>query len=353
MPLARATEFVDLRDLPPTEVIFGRTAVMAAAREKLERVADTAIPVLLQGESGTGKEIFAKLLHARSNRSKCAWVKVTCPAIPHTLIESELFGYEKGAFTGAYATKRGRVELAHQGTLFLDEVGGLDLSIQAKLLQVLQDGTFMRVGAQDSRKVNTRLVCTANGDLRQRAEDGSFRLDFYFRINAVTIDLPPLRQRAADLPMLIDYFLRVHAQAYRVEPKPLSREITSMMQRCAWPGNIRQLENMIRSYVLIGNEEALAADLAPTVRTGILPEIDLANPISLREITRAAKQGLEREIMQRVLQVNGGSRRKTAKWLNISYRSLLYKLQELRVAVPSGGPLQESGADGPSDGNPG
>jgi two-component system, NtrC family, response regulator AtoC len=331
MSLARATEFIELRDLPPMDVIFGQTPAMAAARDKLERVADTTVPVLLQGESGTGKEIFAKLLHAHSNRSKCAWVKVTCPAIPHTLIESELFGYEKGAFTGAYATKRGRVELAHLGTLFLDEVDGLDTSIQAKLLQVLQDGTFTRVGAQESRKVNTRLVCTANGNLRQRIDDGSFRLDFFYRINAVTFDLPPLRQRTADLPMLIDYFMRLHAKAYRAEPKPLSREITSMMQRYAWPGNIRQLENMIRGYVLIGNEEALAADLTPTTPTGIIPEIDLANPVSLKEITKAARQSLEREIMLKVLQVNGWSRRKTAKWLNISYRSLLYKLQEVKL----------------------
>ena len=336
MALTRATEFVDLRNLPPIDVVFGQSSVMAAARDKLERVADTTVPILLQGESGTGKEIFAKLMHARSNRSKCSWVKVTCSAIPLSLIESELFGYEKGAFTGAYGTKRGRVELAHLGTLFLDEVGGLDLSIQAKLLQVLQDGTFTRVGAQESRRVNTRLVCTANGDLRQRAEDGSFRLDFFFRINAVTIDLPPLRQRVADLPMLISYFFHLHSKAYRLEPKPLSREILSMMQQYAWPGNIRQLENMIRSYVLIGSEESLAADLVPALPTGIIPEIDLANPISLKEITRAAKQGLEREIMLKVLRVNGGSRRKTARWLNISYRSLLYKLQESKVHVPSG-----------------
>ena len=331
MPISHASEFVDLRDLPPMDVIFGHSPMMTEARAKLERVADTTVPVLLQGESGTGKEIFAKLLHARSNRSKCAWVKVTCPAIPLSLIESELFGYEKGAFTGAYATKRGRVELAHLGTLVLDEVGGLDMSIQAKLLQVLQDGTFMRLGAQESRRVNTRLVCTANGNLRQNAEDGSIRLDFFFRINAVTIDLPPLRQRAADLPMLVDYFLHLHSKAYHVEPKPLSREITSMMQRCLWPGNIRQLENMIRGYVLIGNEDALVLDLAPAAPVEIIPEIDLAHPISLKEITRAARQGLEREIILKVLQVNGWSRRKTAKWLNISYRSLLYKLQELKV----------------------
>jgi two-component system response regulator AtoC len=211
MSLARAIESTDIRDLPPIEMIFGQTPLMAVAREKLERVAETTVPVLLQGESGTGKDIFAKLLHAYSNRPQGAWVKVTCPAIPHSLIESELFGYEKGAFTGAYATKRGRVELAHMGTLFLDEVGDLDMSVQAKLLQMLQDGSFMRVGGQESRKVNTRLVSAASDDLRQQAEKGSFRLDLFFRINAVTIQLPPLRQRAADLPMLIDYFLALDA----------------------------------------------------------------------------------------------------------------------------------------------
>ena len=337
MPLARATEFIDIRNLPPVDLIFGQSSMMAVAREKLERIADTTVPVLLQGESGTGKDIVAKLLHARSNRSNCPWVKVTCPAIPNSLIESELFGYEKGAFTGAYATKRGRVELAHLGTLFLDEVGSLDVSVQAKLLQVLQDGGFMRVGAQESRRVNTRIVCAANGNLRQQTEDGSFRLDFFYRINAVTIDLPPLRQRAADLPMLIDYFLDLHSKAYRLNPKPLSREITSMMQRYNWPGNIRQLENMIRSYVLIGSEETLVADLAPAAPAGIIPKIDLANPISLKEITKAATRDLEREIILKVLHANGWSRRKTAKWLKISYRSLLYKLQESKVgALPAG-----------------
>ena len=336
MPLLRAPWSADIRDLPPMDVIFGRSSAMAGARDKLERVAETTVPVLIQGESGTGKDIFAKLMHARSSRSNAAFVKVTCPAIPHALIESELFGYEKGAFTGAYATKRGRVETAHGGTLFLDEVGGLDMSIQAKLLQVLQDGSFMRVGAQESRKVNTRLVCAANGDLRQQVDQGSFRLDFFFRINAVTIDLPPLRQRAEDLPMLISYFLELHSKAYKTEPKPLSREVTRMMERYNWPGNIRQLENLIRGYVLIGDEEALAADLVTSSPNAAVPEIDLANPISLKEITRAATRGLEKEIILKVLKANGWSRRKTAKWLNISYRSLLYKLQESGVHMVSG-----------------
>ena len=334
MLLARASETVDIRDLPPLEVIFGQSSLMAAAREKLERVAATTIPVLLQGESGTGKEIFAKLLHANTNRSKGAWIKVACPAIPHALIESELFGYEKGAFTGAYATKRGRVEQAHNGTLFLDEIGDLDLSVQAKLLQLLQDGSFMRVGGQESRTVNTRLVSAASQSLRQKVENGGFRLDFLYRINAVTIELPPLRQRVMDLPMLADYFLELYAKTFRGNPKPLSQEVMRRMQRYNWPGNIRQLENMIRSYVLIGNEEVLTAELVasvPVTSTRLDTEIDLSSPISLKEITRAATQDLERQIILKVLEANGWSRRKTAKWLNISYRSLLYKLQDAHV----------------------
>ncbi len=340
--MAHAAEFFDVRTLPPVELIFGRTPAMAVAREKLERIADTTVPVLVQGESGTGKDILAKLLHARSSRSNSPWIKVTCPAIPNTLIESELFGYEKGAFTGAYATKRGRVELAHQGTLFLDEVGSLDTSAQAKLLQVLQDGSFMRVGAQEPRKVNTRLICAANGDLRRQTEDGTFRLDFFFRINAVTIDLLPLRQRTADLPTLIDFFLDLHAKTYRVKPKALSREIMNMMQRFNWPGNIRQLENMIRSYVLIGNEETLAADLIPPAPTEFVPEIDLTNPISLKKITKAATRQLERQIILKVLHANRWNRLKTARWLNISYRSLLYKLQDAQAGPVVGREMEAS-----------
>lgn len=329
--MARNTDSVDLRDLPPTEVVFGQSSLMAAAREKLDRVADTTIPVLLQGESGTGKEVFAKLLHAHSRRSNAPWVKVNCPAIPHSLIESELFGYEKGAFTGAYANKQGRVELADMGTLFLDEVGSLDLTVQAKMLQVLQDGSFMRVGGQQSKSVNTRIVSASRGNLRQQTKDGSFRLDFFFRINAVTIELPSLRQRIEDLPALTDYFFEIHSKAFHANPKPLSRELVRLMQRYDWPGNIRQLENMIRSYILIGSEEALAADLVPSASSSLTTEIDLANPVSLKEITRAATQDLERQIILKVLQANGWSRLKTAKWLNISYRSLLYKLQDPQV----------------------
>ncbi len=221
--------------------------------------------------------------------------------------------------------------MAHRGSLFLDEIGSLDLSVQAKLLQVLQDGSFVRVGGQEPRKIDARLISAANGNLRQQTEDGTFRLDFFFRINAVTIDLPPLRQRIQDLPALVDYFFEIHSRALRRRPPQLSREIMRLMQRFNWPGNIRQLENMIRSYILIGSEEAIAADLAPTSSTDVTPEIDLAHPISLKEITKAATKSLERQIILKVLQANGWSRQKTAKWLNISYRSLLYKLEDSQI----------------------
>lgn len=323
---------LDSHELPPDEVIFGRSPQMAIAQSKVQLAAGTNVPILLEGESGTGKEVLAKLLHVRSLRARSAWVKVMCPAIPNTLIESELFGYERGAFTGANSTKRGRVELAHGGTLFLDEIGGLDLYVQAKLLQLLQDGAFMRVGGQETLRINTRIISSANVDLRQKTEAGSFRLDLLYRLNAVTIDLPPLRSRIVDLPLLVDYFLDMYSGSLHRTVRPPSAQMMCLMRRFAWPGNIRQLENMIRSYVLIGDEDVVEAELLPTAGGEQVTEIDLAKPIALKEITKAATARLERDIILKVLEANGGSRLKTARWLNISYRSLLYKLGEARSA---------------------
>src|SRR6202789_1388074 len=318
-------------NLPPLDIFFGKTAAMQAVRNKLERVAKTDVPVLIQGESGTGKEICVRLLHAFSMRAQGALVKVSCPAIPHSLLETELFGYEKGAFTGAMSTKLGRVELSHNGTLFLDEVGSLDLAVQSKLLQVFEDGAFVRVGGHEPRSIATRLVSASNSDLRNQVEDGTFRLDFLFRINAVTINLPPFRQRIADLPILIDYFIDHYAKVFHNTPELLSRSAVRLMQNYSWPGNIRQLENLIRSYVLIGSEEALVAELMPEAprNGGITTEIDLSEPVSLKNITKQATHDLERQIILKVLQANSWNRQKTAKWLQISYRSLLYKLSEV------------------------
>jgi two-component system response regulator AtoC len=242
------------------------------------------------------------------------------------------------------STKQGRVEQAHMGTLFLDEVGSLDLAVQAKLLQVLQDGTFTRVGGHEPRSITTRLVSAANCDLRNQVEDGTFRLDFLFRINAVTINLPPLRQRIADLPILIDYFIEHYAKVFHHAPELLSKSAVRLMQNYHWPGNIRQLENLIRSYVLIGSEDALVAELMPeTPRSGITTEIDLSEPVSLKNITKKATQDLERQIILKVLQENSWNRQKTAKWLQISYRSLLYKLSEVGMPEVPPRPLRMPG----------
>ena len=334
MTKVRFSEQETRSDLPPVDVIFGRTAEMQAVKRKLEMVAKTNVAVLIQGESGTGKELLARLIHGSSEKTTGELVKVSCPAIPAGLIETELFGYEKGAFTGAVSTKRGRVEQAHHGTLLLDEVGGLDLGVQAKLLQVLQDGTFLRVGGHDMRKIQTRVVAVANRDLREQVAEGTFRLDFLYRINAVTLNLPPLRRRAEDLPELIEYFTRFHAHVFETERAPLSRGVVRLMQKYDWPGNIRQLDNLVRSYVLMGNEDALVSELMEErgAPANALTGLDLSQPIALKVVTKKATQELERQIILKVLKANNWNRQKTAKWLKISYRSLLYKLNEVGMS---------------------
>lgn len=333
MTTVRFSDYESQADLPPVEIFFGSTPEMEVIRRKLEMVAKTNVPVLIQGESGTGKELCARLIHGTSERTVGELVKVSCPAIPQGLIETELFGYEKGAFTGAHSTKRGRLEQAHGGTLFLDEVGSLDMGVQSKLLQVLQDGTFMRVGGHETRSISTRIVSVANRDLREQVAEGSFRLDFLYRINAVTIQLPPLRHRAEDIPQLVDYLIEHHARTFRVNPPPLSRNAVRLMQRYGWPGNIRQMDNVIRSYVLMGNEDNVVADLVEEDRAPVspVPEIDVSQPLSLKVITRKATHELERQIILKVLKANNWNRQKTAKWLKISYRSLLYKLNEVEA----------------------
>ena len=305
---------------------------MQGIRRKLESVAKTRIPVLIQGESGTGKEMYARYMHALGGNAAGKLVKVSCPAIPAALLETELFGYKKGAFTGAQTSKRGRLEQADGGTLLLDEVGSLDLQMQSKLLQVLQDGTFSPVGGHEPQVVKTRLVCVANRDLRDQVQEGTFRLDFLYRINAITVQLPPLRERTEDLPELVRHLLVQHAQAFGTGPAPLSQAILRQMCRYHWPGNIRQLDNIIRSYALLGSEEAVMAELMeedePASTRDLMADLDVSLPLSLKLITKQVTQDLERQIILKVLKANSWNRQKTAKWLQISYRSLLYKLNE-------------------------
>ena len=322
-----------LGEMPPETIVFGRTEGMQAVRDRLAKLASANVPVLIQGESGTGKDIIARMIHAASPWRSGPWVKVNCPAIPGTLLESELFGYEKGAFTGAYGMKPGRVEMAHRGTLFLDEISELDMSLQSKLLQLLQDGQFCRIGAQEDKKVEVRVVCATNRKLEQEIENGTFRSDLFYRINVVNLHLPPLRERAVDIPELVHYFLEYHNRKYNCRAKPLSAELMTALRKYHWPGNIRELENLIKRYVILGNEEVITSDLAPREPDFFNAEIPLDGQINLKKLTRQAVRELERKVILKVLQNHHWNRKQTARSLGISYRALLYKIRD--AGLPS------------------
>jgi two-component system response regulator AtoC len=306
---------------------------MAEVRRKLERVAGANLSVLISGESGTGKDIIARLLHLYSPWANGPFVKVNCPAIPGTLLESELFGYEKGAFTGAYSAKPGRVEMAHRGTLFLDEISELDGLLQAKLLQVLQDGQFSRIGAEEDKKVEVRVVCATNRHLHSEIEGGRFRPDLFYRIAAMTIDLPPLRERAVDLPVICEYLLQYYNDKLNEKAPMLRPAMLAKMQRYAWPGNIRQLENLIRRYVVMGTEDVILSELLQPAENDLLEGLVFNGPISLKKLTRQTVRRIEAKIILNALHANNWNRKKAARSLDISYRALLYKLKD--VGIPT------------------
>jgi two-component system, NtrC family, response regulator AtoC len=322
-----------LGEIPPESVVFGRTETMRALRERLQKLAGANVPVLIQGESGTGKDIIARMIHGLSPWRTGPFVKVNCPAIPGTLLESELFGYEKGAFTGAYGSKPGRVEMAHRGTLFLDEISELDSALQSKLLQLLQDGQFCRIGAQEDKKVEVRVVCATNRQLEQEIASGTFRQDLFYRINVVNLHMPALRERASDVPELVAYFLEYYNRKYNCRARELSDELMGMLQKYHWPGNIRELENLVKRYVILGTEEAISSDLVSQHRDVFNPEISIDGPISLKKLTRQAVRELERKVILKVLQANHWNRKQSARALSISYRALLYKIRD--TGLPS------------------
>jgi two-component system response regulator AtoC len=322
-----------LGEIPPENIVFGHSEPMQAVRAQLARVAAANVPVLIHGESGTGKDIIARLIHGLSPWKNGPLVKVNCPAIPGTLLESELFGYEKGAFTGAFGMKPGRVELAHRGTLFLDEISELDMSLQSKLLQLLQDGQFCRIGAQEDKKVEVRVVCATNRNLESEIEGGTFRQDLYYRINVVNLRMPALRERRGDIEDLANYFLEYYNRKYNCRARPLSNEVMSVLQKYHWPGNIRELENLIKRYVILGNEEVITNDLVAREPDFFNPEISFDGPISLKKLTRQAVRELERKVILKVLQQHHWNRKQAARTLSISYRALLYKIRD--AGLPS------------------
>lgn len=315
----------------PDHIVFGRSPAMRGVQRTIERLAGTRVPVLIEGESGTGKEVIARRIHQGSNWPFNSFVKLSCPAIPGELVESELFGYEKGAFTGAWQTKPGRVEMAHLGTLFLDEISEMELSLQAKLLQLLQDGQFSRIGSKTDRKVDVLLISATNRDLQQEVAKGSFRADLYYRINVVNLRLPRLRDRKEDIPDLVEYFFDLYSRKFARKPGFFPPDLISAIYRYDWPGNIRELENHVKRYVILAGKGPLVEELLSRRE---LPASDSPCPeeaLSLGEYTKQVLREVERDRILRVLQDHQWNRRRTAEVLRISYRSLLYKIKKANL----------------------
>ncbi|HJU65297.1 MAG TPA: sigma-54 dependent transcriptional regulator [Gemmatimonadaceae bacterium] len=309
----------------PDRSIIGASGSLQEAVELARKVAPHPLTVLLTGESGTGKELLARLIHTTSRRADAAFVAVNCGAIPETLLESELFGHMKGAFTGATIDKPGLFEEADGGTLFLDEVGELPAPLQVKLLRVLQEGDVRRVGATASHTVDVRIIAATNRDLATDVTTGRFRSDLYYRVNVVGIRLPPLRERRDDIPVLVDHFLHSHARRLGIDPRPISQRAMALLSEYAWPGNVRELANVIeRALVLATGEIIEEAALPDAVRR--TPDVALPPDADL-SIKRGIEQ-LERTLIGRALERTQGNRTRAARLLELSHRALLYKIRE-------------------------
>ena len=338
------------------KLLFSMSDRMNKVQAIVDQVANTDITVLITGESGTGKELVAKALHKASERIGEPFIKVNCAALPRELLESELFGFERGAFTGAHRRKYGRFEIAQNGTIFLDEISEMHQDLQSKLLHVLQERQFYRIGGEREVKVNCRILTATNKNLEKMVDENRFRRDLFYRINVVNILLPPLRDRKEDIPLLVDYFLTRYAEMYNRERVNISPRLTEMFLNYSWPGNIRELENNIKRFVILGNESQLIAEFVrkkddgsyaaytddrdETIRPNATraagnnhparksDEIYLPEQGTLKEVAKIAQRNAERDLIERVLGQTRWNRRKAAQLLDISYKALLYKIKE-------------------------
>jgi nitrogen regulation protein NR(I) len=322
--------------------LVGQSPAMRAVYEVIAKVADSPSTVLITGESGTGKELVAQALHRGSSRRERPLIKVNCAAIPKDLVESELFGYEKGAFTGAVGSKPGRFELADGGTLFLDEIGEIPVEMQVKLMRALQESEFERVGGIKTLHVDVRLIAATNRDLKALIAEGRFREDLYYRLAVVPIALPPLRERKDDIPALVQHFIEKYDRRLGKRVERADDEALELLMRYGWPGNIRELENLMERSVLFADGPVIAADTLPdTLRerpagaavpiaaVGPLGAIAAPSGASMKEIVRQAQADLERELIARALEETGGNVTRAAKRLQISRKSLQVKMKEL------------------------
>jgi two-component system response regulator AtoC len=300
----------------------------------VEQAARADVTVLICGETGVGKDLVARAIHAASTRRKAPFVKVNCAAMPRELLESELFGHERGAFTGAHQRKPGRFELADGGTIFLDEIGELHAALQAKLLHVLQDGEFSRVGGRQNLIVNVRTICATNRDLAREVAAGRFREDLFYRLNVINIIVPPLRDRRDEIPGLVRYFVDRYARLFNLPAHGLTDEAIEAFVNYPWPGNIRELENFIKRMIVLQDmslPQTLVVPASPVSLASVpaTESFSATRGLSLKEISRRAVLEAEREVIVRALEQCRWNRVKTAKMLKISYRALLYKIKDM------------------------
>jgi two-component system, NtrC family, response regulator AtoC len=294
----------------------------------IERIAPTDLGVLITGETGVGKEVIARRIYARSLRRNHPFIKVNSAALPDTLIESELYGYHRGAFTGADNSRAGRVEEAHRGTLFFDEIGELNVHSQSKLLHMIQDGEFHPLGSNDAAKVDIRILAATNRDLYDEVERGTFREDLFYRLNIVHIDVPPLRKRREDILRLLEHFLDTYSHQFGKSRPDLKDNHYDLIREYHWPGNVRELENFVKNLVLFEDWRASLNTLKAKMRDSQRKqEADL----SLVEMAKLAEAEVERRVIERTLKRNGWNRKVTARMLQISYRSLLSKIKKLEI----------------------
>jgi transcriptional regulator with PAS, ATPase and Fis domain len=323
------------------QIFFANNSKMDKIKATIEEAAKTDITVLIKGESGTGKELLAQAIHLDSDRKDKPFIKVNCATIPKGLLESELFGFEKGAFTGAYLEKPGKFELANHGTILLNDIGEIDISVQAKLLQVLQDGMFSRLGGNGDVVVNTRVIATTKDHLEKTMMEGRFRQDLFFRVNVISITVPPLRDRREQILPLSQYYFDFYKKKYGRETSPLSSMMVNAFKEYVWPGNIRELENMVKRIVLFGEESTVLQTISgkrlddegsstSNERSFLDPPAENKS-LNLKEVGKRAAEVAEKEIIQSTLQETHWNRKRAAKLLRVSYKALLYKIQKYHL----------------------
>jgi two-component system nitrogen regulation response regulator NtrX len=310
--------------------LIGTSSGMSELKRKIEKIAPTNAWVMINGENGTGKEHVARLVHMLSKRDKKNFVEINCAAIPSDLIESEMFGHEKGAYTGAHSTTKGKFEMADGGTIFLDEIGDMELSAQAKLLRVLETSEFTRVGGNELIRSDFRLICATNKNLEEEIKAGNFREDLYYRINVVPLIAPPLRERAEDIPLLVNFFVREACSMNGMPLRKINDDLMNAFMRFAWPGNVRQLKNIVERMVVLADEELITTDDAPPFLLGA-PEKPVKYDIEFSYTLKHAKENFEKYYIQNVLKNNAWNISKSAKILEIERTYLHRKIKQYEL----------------------